>query len=93
MLVELIKDKELEFNLCLCSGRDYHVDIQALGQWITVDNKSAFGDGKSHIPESECVQFSFTYDEYIRNDHRKYYCPRCKTFPYRIIGELKRYKL
>lgn len=83
MLIELLKNKEPEFNRCQCAGYDYHRDIKNLGDWITVDYKLLSGRKRSST--GACVQFPFTYDEYNRDRGGKYTCPKCNTFPYRII--------
>lgn len=84
MLIELIKNKESGFNRCQCTGYHYNKDIQDLGEWITLDYKTASGNRR--LSTSRCVQFSFTYNEYEHGNLQKHYCPKCGMLLYRIIG-------
>ena len=87
MLIEFIKNKESEFNLCMCTGHNYDKYLRAtVGLWITRDYKSAAGKlitATSGPP----VQFPFTWQEYNTSGGiEKYRCSKCQSFPYRIAN-------
>ncbi len=85
MLIELIKNKEILFNLCYCNDHRYIKDAENRA-FITSDNIRFFQDQEKKV--KELLQFPYTCQEYDNKDYDKYRCKKCGVIPYRIIKSI-----